>query len=121
MMIATEFLNILCEILYKIWLYGVLFYNTEADLGCLHQLYICLLTGNPHECKAECHEGLCPLCELTTLVRCRCGHMDQELPCVQVTTRADDARCQKKCTKVSNMNSKVSMINKRQSLILVYQ
>jgi hypothetical protein len=26
--------------------------------------------------------------------------MDRELPCTELTTKADDARCQKKCTKV---------------------
>lgn len=107
-MVATEFLNNLYEILNK-YRYMEFYFITQKvivafDINCI---FVCFLTGNPHECKAECHEGLCPLCELTTLVRCRCGHMDQELPCVQVTTRADDARCQKKCTKVSNINSKV--------------
>ncbi|KYB27326.1 protein shuttle craft [Tribolium castaneum] len=53
----------------------------------------------PHSCKLPCHEGPCPPCPLTTLIRCRCGHMDREIPCGQVTTKADDARCEKKCTK----------------------
>ncbi|KAJ8971889.1 hypothetical protein NQ314_000502 [Rhamnusium bicolor] len=52
----------------------------------------------PHKCRELCHEGICP-CPLTTVVRCRCGHMDKELPCEKLTTKADDARCEKKCTK----------------------
>ena len=51
----------------------------------------------PHLCSAPCHEGPCPPCALATLVRCRCGHMDQELPCNELTTKADDARCGKQC------------------------
>ncbi|KAJ8920654.1 hypothetical protein NQ315_004793 [Exocentrus adspersus] len=53
----------------------------------------------PHKCREKCHEGECPKCPLTTVVRCRCGHMDKELPCQKLTTKADDARCEKKCTK----------------------
>ncbi|KAJ8972173.1 hypothetical protein NQ314_000301 [Rhamnusium bicolor] len=53
----------------------------------------------PHKCRELCHEGICPPCPLTTVVRCRCGHMDKELPCEKLTTKADDARCEKKCTK----------------------
>lgn len=53
----------------------------------------------PHCCQSVCHGGACPPCTLTTMVRCRCGHMDQEMNCTELTTRADDARCKKKCTK----------------------
>uniref|UniRef100_A0A1B6D4K5 Protein shuttle craft n=1 Tax=Clastoptera arizonana TaxID=38151 RepID=A0A1B6D4K5_9HEMI len=59
----------------------------------------CGQPSSPHNCKSLCHEGPCPPCEDSTLVRCRCGHMLREIPCVQLTTKADDARCQKKCTK----------------------
>lgn len=54
---------------------------------------------NPHLCQTKCHDGECPKCNLTTLVRCRCGHMDREIPCVEITGRPDDARCEKKCSK----------------------
>uniref|UniRef100_A0A1B6EVN5 Protein shuttle craft n=1 Tax=Cuerna arida TaxID=1464854 RepID=A0A1B6EVN5_9HEMI len=59
----------------------------------------CGQPSNPHQCKTLCHEGPCPPCDQSTLVRCRCGYMDQEIPCTELTTKADDARCQKKCTK----------------------
>ncbi|KAK3932809.1 Protein shuttle craft [Frankliniella fusca] len=59
----------------------------------------CGQPSNPHTCKSSCHAGMCPPCLLTTMVRCRCGHMDRELPCEQLTSKADDARCEKKCTK----------------------
>jgi len=55
--------------------------------------------SSPHSCPTDCHPGACLPCPLTTSVRCRCGHMDQELPCSQLTTRADDARCGKRCPK----------------------
>lgn len=60
-------------------------------------IFFCL--GNPHICKTNCHEGDCPECELTTKVKCRCGYMDKEIACRELTTKADDARCEKKCTK----------------------
>ena len=53
----------------------------------------------PHSCQARCHLGPCPACPLTTSVRCRCGYMDQEIPCAEMTSRADDARCERKCQK----------------------
>ncbi|XP_028140077.1 protein shuttle craft isoform X1 [Diabrotica virgifera virgifera] len=59
----------------------------------------CGQPNSPHRCEATCHEGACPPCPLTTVVKCRCGHMDKEIPCQELTTKADDARCQKKCTK----------------------
>lgn len=59
----------------------------------------CGQPSNPHTCKSSCHSDVCPPCLLTTMVRCRCGHMDRELPCDQLTSKADDARCEKKCTK----------------------
>ena len=59
----------------------------------------CGAPSRPHVCRAPCHAGPCPPCELETSVRCRCGAMDQDLPCTQLTSRADDARCQRKCQK----------------------
>nr|CAD7400623.1 unnamed protein product [Timema poppensis] len=59
----------------------------------------CGQPNNPHHCKEKCHNGKCPSCPLSTLVKCRCGNMDREIPCIELTTRADDARCEKKCTK----------------------
>ena len=32
-------------------------------------------------------------------VRCRCGFMDKEMDCSKLSTRADDARCEKQCSK----------------------
>lgn len=63
----------------------------------------CGQPSHPHLCKEKCHDGPCPSCPLTTLVRCRCGHMDKEIECTALTSKADDARCGKKCTKVSRI------------------
>ncbi|XP_022919104.2 protein shuttle craft [Onthophagus taurus] len=60
----------------------------------------CGQPSQPHRCQEKCHKGECPDCSLTTMVRCRCGYMDKEIACSELTTKADDARCQKKCTKM---------------------
>lgn len=59
----------------------------------------CGQPSDPHRCKVGCHEGPCPPCPKNTIVRCRCGQMDKKLLCVELTTKADDARCSKKCQK----------------------
>lgn len=62
----------------------------------------CGQPSNPHACISKCHHGPCPPCNKQTAVKCRCGHMDQMIKCSQLLTRADDARCKKKCTKKRN-------------------
>ena len=56
------------------------------------KLLSCGPPSSPHSCKSRCHTGPCPTCPLTTKVRCRCGGMDQVIPCSELTSRADDAR-----------------------------
>ncbi|CAH1109122.1 unnamed protein product [Psylliodes chrysocephalus] len=56
---------------------------------------------SPHVCENLCHKRPCPPCLKTTVVTCRCRHMDKELPCQELTTKADVARYEKKCTKKS--------------------
>lgn len=58
--------------------------------------------NNPHLCPSKCHSGPCPPCNRQTSVKCRCGHMDQMIKCSELSTRADDARCKKRCTKKRN-------------------
>ncbi|XP_056631026.1 protein shuttle craft [Diorhabda sublineata] len=82
---------------------------TKERLSCLDpipccdkvcgKVFKCGQPNMPHRCENNCHEGSCPTCPLTTVIKCRCGHMDKEIPCSELTTKADDARCQKKCTK----------------------
>ncbi|XP_065082220.1 protein shuttle craft-like [Ochlerotatus camptorhynchus] len=60
----------------------------------------CGTPGAHHVCNARCHLGECLPCNKTTLVKCRCGHMDQQIKCKQLKTRADDARCKKRCTRM---------------------
>lgn len=62
----------------------------------------CGQPNNPHVCISKCHFGPCPPCNKQTAVKCRCGFMDQAIKCNQLSTRADDARCKKKCTKKRN-------------------
>ncbi|EDW77484.2 uncharacterized protein Dwil_GK18317 [Drosophila willistoni] len=54
---------------------------------------------HPHQCGTKCHLGQCPPCPKQTAVKCRCGHMDQMIKCRQLSTRADDARCKRRCIK----------------------
>lgn len=59
----------------------------------------CGQPSNPHICKAPCHIGECPACDLSTDVKCRCGNMDREIACKDLKSKADDARCEKRCKK----------------------
>ncbi|KAM8715561.1 hypothetical protein ACLKA7_002588 [Drosophila subpalustris] len=59
----------------------------------------CGKPAHPHQCTSKCHLGQCPPCTKQTAVKCRCGHMDQMIKCRQLSTRADDARCKRRCTK----------------------
>ncbi|XP_067621719.1 protein shuttle craft-like isoform X2 [Eurosta solidaginis] len=59
----------------------------------------CGKPAHPHHCTSKCHLGNCPPCNKQTAVKCRCGHMDQLIKCRQLSTRADDARCKKRCVK----------------------
>ncbi|XP_055592893.1 protein shuttle craft [Uranotaenia lowii] len=78
--------------------------------SCLDPIPVCkgtcgkqLPCGNPgsrHVCNGKCHTGECPPCNKTTVVKCRCGHMDQQMKCKNLQTRADDARCKKRCTRM---------------------
>lgn len=70
----------------------------------------CGQPNTPHKCEELCHLGDCPTCPKTTLVRCRCGHMDKELPCKDLVSKADDARCEKKCTKVFNNSYEIFVV-----------
>lgn len=69
-----------------------------CGMTCSSQLP-CGPPASPHTCSARCHTGPCPTCAESTLVRCRCGSMDKEIPCSQLTGRPDDARCEKRCQK----------------------
>ncbi|BFF93266.1 protein shuttle craft-like [Drosophila madeirensis] len=59
----------------------------------------CGKPAHPHQCGSKCHLGQCPPCPKQTAVKCRCGHMDQMIKCRQLSSRADDARCKKRCIK----------------------
>lgn len=69
-----------------------------CEQKCNRRLH-CGQPSDPHLCQMDCHSGPCPVCPLTTMVKCRCGNMDREISCQDLTTKADDARCEKKCTK----------------------
>ncbi|KOX67157.1 Protein shuttle craft [Melipona quadrifasciata] len=56
------------------------------------------LNYDPHKCKVKCHVGDCPVCDLTTIVKCRCGNMEKEIACKRLVSKTD-VRCEKKCSK----------------------
>lgn len=60
----------------------------------------CGVPGSYHECQALCHEGPCPPCPLETPVKCRCGAMDQNVLCSELTAKADEVTCKKPCKKM---------------------
>ncbi|XP_069161853.1 LOW QUALITY PROTEIN: protein shuttle craft [Procambarus clarkii] len=67
--------------------------------SCQHILK-CGVPGSFHECQALCHEGPCPPCPLETPVKCRCGAMDHNVLCSELTTKADEVTCKKPCKKL---------------------
>lgn len=67
--------------------------------GICNKTLRCGKAAHPHHCTNKCHHGNCPPCNKQTAVKCRCGHMDQMIKCRQLSTRADDARCKKRCVK----------------------
>jgi len=83
--------------------------GVQPRTSCLDPVPTCGLTcgiklrcgapSTPHTCSALCHAGPCPTCPNTTEVKCRCGHMDREINCSELVSKADDARCDKRCSK----------------------
>nr|XP_053635030.1 transcriptional repressor NF-X1-like [Cherax quadricarinatus] len=67
------------------------------------RLLKCGVPGSYHECQALCHEGPCPPCPLETPVKCRCGAMDCNILCSELTTKADEVTCKKPCKKLFNI------------------
>ena len=59
----------------------------------------CGPSHDQHICKEYCHVGDCPPCDLNSKVRCRCGYMDCEVPCKDLSGRPDDVLCEKRCNK----------------------
>ncbi|XP_064455279.1 protein shuttle craft-like [Ornithodoros turicata] len=53
---------------------------------------------NPHRCQAKCHEGDCPDCPLSTLIRCRCGATSRDVLCMEAAS-LEEQTCQRRCQK----------------------
>lgn len=53
---------------------------------------------NWHRCGVPCHEGPCPPCPRSMLVRCRCGATSRDVPCLEAAT-LDTQLCQRRCQK----------------------
>ncbi|ETN85584.1 NF-X1 type zinc finger [Necator americanus] len=54
-----------------------------------------------HRCRALCHTGECPPCELNTSIVCRCRQVKRTLPCKEYVQFADgnEFLCEKRCKK----------------------
>ncbi|KAL4709908.1 hypothetical protein ACJJTC_003871 [Scirpophaga incertulas] len=59
----------------------------------------CGPAGDRHFCKQSCHEGDCPVCPDKTVLQCRCGHSNREIPCADLPEMINNVFCQKKCNK----------------------
>ncbi|ELT89371.1 hypothetical protein CAPTEDRAFT_154981 [Capitella teleta] len=62
---------------------------------------LCGPSGAPHRCKLPCHTGPCGACPGITEVTCRCGILNDRLPCTEVLTFTSERpfTCQRKCNK----------------------
>ncbi|CAI8001593.1 Transcriptional repressor NF-X1 [Geodia barretti] len=61
----------------------------------------CSTKAEPHFCPAGCHEGPCPRCEKSRLVRCRCGRGSTRVEC-QNLEGIGDFVCDKPCNKMKS-------------------
>ncbi|KAL6725903.1 hypothetical protein Aduo_007924 [Ancylostoma duodenale] len=54
-----------------------------------------------HRCRALCHTGECPPCELNTSIVCRCKQVKRTLPCKEYAQFADgnEFLCERRCKK----------------------
>ena len=53
-----------------------------------------------HSCRAKCHAGACPPCDIQLSVTCRCGRTDDlTIACGIYTATPDAARCDRPCKK----------------------
>ncbi|CAL1281044.1 unnamed protein product [Larinioides sclopetarius] len=48
------------------------------------KVFFCGPKDDLHKCPSACHEGDCPKCPLTTLLKCRCGASTKEFPCAEI-------------------------------------
>ncbi|XP_077978274.1 transcriptional repressor NF-X1-like isoform X2 [Glandiceps talaboti] len=61
----------------------------------------CGSQDDQHLCKSICHTGECDPCSGTSIVKCRCGYMDKEIPCIDIviTAPSQQPTCDKRCNK----------------------
>lgn len=81
--------------------------NGKNRLLCLDPIPVCEKICNrrlpcgsdaePHYCKISCHNGPCPPCALTSIMRCECGANSQKLDCKDITS--ERFKCKKLCKK----------------------
>ena len=58
----------------------------------------CGPTENRHLCTVSCHSGSCPSCPQSTLLRCRCGRSEKNVPCKQLVDLVE-VLCERRCNK----------------------
>ncbi|XP_041366295.1 transcriptional repressor NF-X1-like [Gigantopelta aegis] len=79
--------------------------------SCLEPLHTCsevcdkpLACGpkdSPHTCTKPCHEGPCGPCNGQTTLECKCGAVEKEFSCTEVSEFTDEKpfKCNKRCNK----------------------
>lgn len=63
-----------------------------------NKILLCGPKDNLHTCDSKCHLDECPPCTLATAVKCRCGSVSKEMPCVEYVSQSTFL-CEKRCTR----------------------
>ncbi|CAF0726780.1 unnamed protein product [Didymodactylos carnosus] len=67
-----------------------------------HKTLECGPLTDKHTCESQCHNGICPPCEKTTVLKCRCGNTTKPVPCPEALlydTRTNPFLCDRRCNK----------------------
>jgi len=51
-----------------------------------------------HTCPIVCHEGACPPCKQSTILRCRCGRNEKKIACSKLAD-VTEVLCERRCNK----------------------
>ena len=103
-------------------IHSVFSLTAAQNLFLLASIITISLSAEPHFCPAGCHEGPCPRCEKSRLVRCRCGRGSTRVEC-QNLEGIGDFVCDKPCNKMKSCgrhrcNTRCCMVSLSLSLSL---
>ena len=103
-------------------IHSVFSLTAAQNLFLLASIITISLSAEPHFCPAGCHEGPCPRCEKSRLVRCLCGRGSTRVEC-QNLEGIGDFVCDKPCNKMKSCgrhrcNTRCCMVSLSLSLSL---